>query len=112
MSSPDRPALKPGARTRRRGALAAALLYSALSASALAERRVDMNETKIHGDQAMPKMMYVVPWKRSQLPDLTKPRPQDVFRDTLEPLVPERFHQRVEYYRARRHKAPAIRQPR
>jgi len=86
--------------------LAAALLCSALSASAFAERRVDMDETRIHGDQAMPKMMYVVPWKRSQLPDLTQPRPQDAFRGTLTPVRPKRFRQRVRYYRARTHQAP------
>lgn len=76
------------------------------------KRQIDMDEMKVHGDRALPRMMYVVPWKRSTLPDLTKPTPQDALGGTLAPLRPGEFGREVRYYQARENAAKATPAPR
>ena len=40
-----------------------------ISQSSLAEDRLNMPGTEIIGNQELPKALYIVPWKKSSLPD-------------------------------------------
>ena len=69
-----------------------------LSLSLQAEDRLDMQGTSITGNQELPKALYIVPWKKSSLPDLGAPPLQSLISDALSPLERDEFRRQVRYY--------------
>lgn len=63
-----------------------------------AEDRLDMQGTEIIGNQELPKVLYIVPWKKSALPDLEAPPLQSLVSDALSPLERDEFRRQVRYY--------------
>jgi hypothetical protein len=60
--------------------------------------RLDLGTTSITGNQELPKVLYIVPWKRSDLGDLIG-RPVDTLLDeVLAPVDPEVFERHLSYY--------------
>jgi hypothetical protein len=60
--------------------------------------RLDLGTTSITGNQELPKVLYIVPWKRSDLGDLIG-RPVDTLLDeALAPVDPEVFERHLSYY--------------
>ena len=60
------------------------LTIISFSSPALAEESLEMEGTRIRGNQELPKVLYIVPWKQGEIPvashhwkaSLTKPWPQ------------------------------------
>lgn len=65
---------------------------------AQAEDRIEMKGTSIIGNQELPKVLYVVPWKNSELPDMEQPALQSLIDEILQPLDREEFQREVNYY--------------
>jgi hypothetical protein len=65
-----------------------------------AEERLEMEGTAIIGNQELPKVLYIVPWKPSELPDLSEPPLQSLIDDALTPVDREEFRREVLYHDA------------
>ncbi len=63
-----------------------------------AEDHLDMQGTEIIGNQELPKVLYIVPWKKSSLPDLGTPPLQSLISDALAPVERDEFRRQVRYY--------------
>ena len=63
-----------------------------------AEDRLDMQGTEIIGNQELPKVLYIVPWKKSALPDLGAPPLQSLISDALAPVERDEFRRQIRYY--------------
>jgi len=74
------------------------LLLGALPVGA--EDRLEMEGTAIIGNQELPKVLYIVPWKASQLPALNEPPLASLIDEALMPLDREVFRRQLVYQRA------------
>ena len=76
------------------------LLISALSLAAfaaIAQDRADIDRTKIIGNRELPKVLYIVPWKKP-LPGTLSGRPvNSVLDEALAPVDREVFRRQVDY---------------
>lgn len=76
-------------------ALAAAGAMSALGAHA--QDRADLDRTQIIGSRELPKVLYIVPWKKPSPTDMS-PRPlQSVLDEALAPIDRDVFRRQVSY---------------
>ncbi len=60
---------------------------------------LDLGTTSITGNQELPKVLYIVPWKKSDLGDLVGRPVNTLLDEVLEPVDPEVFQRQLEYYR-------------
>ncbi len=68
-----------------------------LAGSALAQDRADIDRTQIIGNRELPKVLYIVPWKKP-LPGTLHGRPvQSVLDEALAPVDREVFRRQVDY---------------
>ena len=44
-----------------------------LSSSIYAAERLNMEGTRIRGNQELPKVLYIVPWQEAEVPNLSQP---------------------------------------
>ncbi|MBN1238702.1 MAG: hypothetical protein JXB36_09375 [Gammaproteobacteria bacterium] len=92
-----------GAETRAQGARVAGTgTAGARSAGTAAGEPVadtlDLGTTSITGNQELPKVLYIVPWKRADLGDVAG-RPVDTLLDeVLAPVDPQEFERQLSYY--------------
>jgi hypothetical protein len=76
--------------------LVIALLCGA-AAGAWAQDRADIDKTQIIGNRELPKVLYIVPWKKP-LPDKLSGRPvKSVLDEALAPVDREVFRRQVDY---------------
>lgn len=69
----------------------------ALAAPAFAEDRAVIDDTRIIGNRELPKVIYIVPW-RKPTPDDLSPRPlQSVLDEALAPIDRDVFRRQVRY---------------
>ena len=74
-----------------------ALLLLCLSWSANAETKLELEETEITGARELPKVLYIVPWKKTQ-PD-NRPLPmRSLVEEVLSPVDMDVFRRQVRYY--------------
>ena len=59
---------------------------------------LDLGTTSITGNQELPKVLYIVPWKRSDLGDLVGRPVNTLLDEVLAPVDPEVFERHLEYY--------------
>ena len=78
----------------------AMLLCAGILPATQAEERLEMEGTAIIGNQELPKVLYIVPWKQSELPDLSEPPLQSLIDDALAPIDREEFRREVLYHDA------------
>lgn len=72
-------------------------LIGALAAPVAAQDRADMDRTQIIGNRELPKVLYIVPWKKP-LPGDMSPRPLDsVLDEALAPVDRDVFRRQVRY---------------
>jgi hypothetical protein len=71
-----------------------------LSVSLHAAERLDMEGTKIRGNQELPKVLYIVPWQEAEIPDLSQPPLQSLIDEALTPVDREVFQRKIRYYDA------------
>ena len=96
--------MKPQARTAALPHPLAVLLlagvFVALAAAVLparADDKASMDQTKIIGNRELPKVLYIVPWKKP-IPGELPGRPlKSVLDETMEPLDREVFQRQVKY---------------
>lgn len=62
--------------------------------------RLDLGTATVTGDREQPKVMYVVPWKRSDIGDLSGKPMNSLLDEVLAPVDREEFKREVVYYQA------------
>jgi hypothetical protein len=62
--------------------------------------RLDLGTATVTGDREQPKVMYVVPWKRSDIGDLAGKPMNSLVDEILAPVDRDVFRREVVYYRA------------
>lgn len=85
---------------KRYRCLTAILLSAGILSGVQGEERLEMEGTAIIGNQELPKVLYIVPWKPSELPDLSEPPLQSLIDDALAPVDREEFRREVLYHDA------------
>jgi hypothetical protein len=84
---------KTSAATAAKGATAGAKSGKAMD-------RIELDETQITGNRELPKVLYIVPWKRSELGDLTGKPVNSLLDEVLQPVDRDVFKRENRYYRA------------
>ena len=70
-----------------------------LTASPLVQAdRIIMQGTAVIGNQELPKVLYIVPWKKSELPDLSEPPLESLIDEALTPIDRNVFRRQVDYF--------------
>jgi hypothetical protein len=64
----------------------------------MAQDRIDLDTTQITGNKELPKVMYVVPWKRADLGDLTGKPANSLVDEVLQPVDRDVFNREERYY--------------
>ncbi|MGA2708589.1 MAG: hypothetical protein ACLQJ0_27745 [Steroidobacteraceae bacterium] len=86
------PAKPASASSRPRGA--------AVQQAPAANDRVDLDTTTVTGNQELPKVMYIVPWKKSDIGDLAGKPMNSLLDEVLGPVDRDVFRREVRYYQA------------
>lgn len=69
-----------------------------LSFSIHAEDRIKLKSTSIIGNKELPKMLYIVPWKNAELPDMNVPPIESLIDEALSPVDRDNFKRKIRYY--------------
>ena len=99
-SDADRSAQRAGLQmpaTRATLLIAFIALACALAAPALAQDRADIDRTQIIGNRELPKVLYIVPWKKPLQGDLTGRPLGGVLDEALAPVDRDVFRRQVRY---------------
>lgn len=70
-----------------------------ISAIGHAEERIDMKGISIIGNKELPNVLYIVPWKSPDLPDMNEPTLTSLIDAALEPLNRETVLRKELYYK-------------
>jgi len=62
--------------------------------------RIELDPTQITGNRELPKVLYIVPWKRSDLGDLTGRPVNSLLDEVLQPVDRDVFRRENRYYEA------------
>lgn len=65
---------------------------------AQAEDRIELKGTSIIGNKELPKMLYIVPWKNAELPDMNTPPIESLIDEALSPVDRDSFKRKIRYY--------------
>ncbi len=88
--------LTPASRTQHPAAAHAA----APGAKPTATDRIDLGTATVTGDREQPKVMYIVPWKKSDIGDLSGKPMNSLLDEALMPVDRDEFKREVIYYQA------------
>ena len=77
------------------------------AASAPVQDRADLDRTQIIGNRELPKVLYIVPWKKPLPGDLTGRPPVSVLDEALAPVDRDVFRRQVQYDAQAQARAPA-----
>jgi len=66
-------------------------------AAAAAQDRADLNRTQIIGNRELPKVLYIVPWKKPPPGDLSGRPPHSVVDEALAPLDRDVTRRQIKY---------------
>src|SRR5690606_17217229 len=59
---------------------------------------LDLGTTSITGSRELPKVLYIVPWKRSDLGDIVGRPVNTLLDEVLAPIDPDVFERHIDYY--------------
>ena len=59
---------------------------------------IQMKGTNIRGSTELPKVLYIVPWKKAELGDILMQAGVSMFDDELAPIDRDVFRRQVQYY--------------
>jgi hypothetical protein len=62
--------------------------------------RLNLGTATVTGDQEQPKVMYIVPWKKSDIGDLSGKPMNSLLDEALSPIDRDEFKRQVVYYHA------------
>ena len=74
------------------------LVSTFLSFPLSAEDRIKLESTSIIGNKELPKMLYIVPWKNAELPDMNAPPIESLIDEALSPVNRDTFKRKIRYY--------------
>jgi hypothetical protein len=77
--------------------LAVGLAFALGGAAALAQDRADIDRSQIIGNRELPKVLYIVPWKKPLPGGLAGKPVSSVVDEALAPLDRDVFRRQVEY---------------
>ena len=80
---------------------------AAAPASAPTQDRADLERTQIIGNRELPKVLYIVPWKKPIPGDLNGRPPVSVLDEALAPVDRDGFRRQVQYDAQAQARAPA-----
>jgi hypothetical protein len=83
--------------TRATTTLVALLATGFLAIPAFAQDRAEIDPTKIIGNRELPKVLYIVPWKKPLPGDLAGRPPVSVIDEALAPVDRDVFRRQVRY---------------
>ena len=63
-----------------------------------ASATLDLDATSVTGNRELPKVLYIVPWRKAELGDLTGRPIGSLLDETIEPIDPEVFQRQLSYY--------------
>lgn len=73
------------------------LIAAMLAGPALAQDRADIDRTTITGNKELPKVLYIVPWKKP-IPGPLASRPRtSVLDEALAPIDRDEFRRQIQY---------------
>ncbi|MGA0610906.1 hypothetical protein [Caldimonas sp. KR1-144] len=72
-------------------------LAAVLAPAAHAQDRADIDRTQIIGSRELPKVLYIVPWKKPQAGDLAGRPMQSVLDEALAPIDRDVFRRQLRY---------------
>jgi hypothetical protein len=75
----------------------AALAALAVSCGALAQDKADLDRTQIIGNRELPKVLYIVPWKKPLPGDLSGRPLVSVLDEAMAPVDRDVFRRQVSY---------------
>jgi hypothetical protein len=90
------PAATTGTSAPAKGGAPAAAVKSGKAGKSM--DRLDLDTTQITGNKELPKVMYVVPWKRADLGDLTGKPANSLVDEVLQPVDRDVFNREERYY--------------
>lgn len=73
--------------------------------------RLELDTTQITGNRELPKVLYIVPWKRSDLGDLLGKPVNSLLDEVLQPVDRDVFRRENRYYRALQPQMPPAQAP-
>lgn len=72
-------------------------LLSVYVASVFAETRIELDETKVQGASELPKVLYIVPWKKTEMD--TKPvKLNTMVEEVMSPVDRDVLKRQVKFY--------------
>lgn len=84
-----------------------ALLLGALALNpAAAEDRVELDAAAIRGNQELPKVLYIAPWKKPEASDISRPT-VSLMEELLQPIDRYEFAREVQFYGVVQKHSPA-----
>ena len=98
-TSPAAQRTAPAADDARTGAQAPAATRAPAAARGNADR-IELEATQITGNAELPRVMYVVPWKRPELGELGGRPAKSLLDEVLEPVDRDVFRRQNRYYEA------------
>ena len=78
-------------------AIATLVLGLVAAAAAAAQDRADIDRTQIIGNRELPKVLYIVPWKKPLPGDLSGRPPVSVLDEALAPVDRDVFKRQINY---------------
>lgn len=93
------------------GKLAARPSATASSPGVRPEDRIELDTTQISGNRELPKVMYVVPWRRADLGDIGARPQKSLLDEALTPVDRDVFRRENRYYAALESGAAAAKAP-
>jgi hypothetical protein len=99
-ATPAAPESPAAAETTRPGAAARKAAAGAKTAARDKPERIELETTDITGNRELPKVLYIVPWKRSDLGDLAGKPVNSLVDEVLQPLDRDVFQRENRYYDA------------
>jgi hypothetical protein len=74
-----------------------AIVGSVIAFGAAAQDRADLDRTQIIGNRELPKVLYIVPWKKPAPGDLSSRPLESVLDEALAPVDRDVFRRQVRY---------------
>lgn len=73
-------------------------VFILFSHSVHSDDRIELKGTSIIGNKELPKMLYIVPWKNAELPDMNAPPIESLIDEALSPVDRDSFKRKIRYY--------------
>ena len=62
------------------------------------EQRLELEGTSIIGNKELPKILYIVPWKKAENLDISVPQTDSILDQPLDPIDRKTFQLQVKYH--------------